>query len=49
MATKKALRLKVIYTVTDCICKYKNELTDFDLNHFFEKLEYNLVNELEIM
>ncbi|CAD8162329.1 unnamed protein product [Paramecium octaurelia] len=48
MCSKNALRLKVIYTLTDCICKYKEQLVDVDLKFLFEKIEFNLVKELEL-
>lgn len=40
--------MKVLFTLTDCICKYKDELKNVDLKFLFEKVEFNLVNELEI-
>lgn len=45
--SKGVLRLKVLYTITDCYAKYGEHLNT-DLSYLFEKVEYNFMRELEL-
>lgn len=47
MCNRSQLRLKVIYTLTDCYAKYKDSVS-IDLPFLFEKVEYNLMRELQL-
>lgn len=47
MCDRDALRLKVIYTLTDCYSRYYKHLK-LDFKYLFEKVEFNMMREFDI-